>query len=131
MSSQATLDLPDEFVTSYEDFQKYPVNLVQKTAYSGFINAYMERLKDLDPKLFSHLDYCISTLDYETPQISDVSGKCIFREDEHAILTIQENDIHNDDELKAWLGHKTVTAQNEKAAQRIELTRTDPFCRFM
>lgn len=71
---QGTLKIPFEFQTSYNDFQNYPINLIYKVAYSGFINAYMERLRDQESKLFLPVDHSIATLDYNPTSLGDTNA---------------------------------------------------------
>jgi hypothetical protein len=48
----AFLPVTDEFTTSFNEAEQYPLNLVQKNCYSATLRAYNRRLEKAARKLF-------------------------------------------------------------------------------
>lgn len=45
--------IPNSFQRSYEDFESYPRNIIQKDLYSGALEAYAARLDTAEPNLLT------------------------------------------------------------------------------
>jgi hypothetical protein len=60
----ASLSVPPAFRFSYENFETYPKNLLHNSTHDAVLEAYQERLEDLDRRLFSNAPYNVRTLEY-------------------------------------------------------------------
>lgn len=49
----STLQLPEAFKQSYNNFDSYPQDLIYQTSYRGTAQAYYTRLMSAAPKLFT------------------------------------------------------------------------------
>jgi hypothetical protein len=124
----STLQLPTAFADAYRDFEKYPNNLIDQSAYLDDFTGYRKRFDDHEDLLVEHGDTRISIrfLDAEDEQIIAGSGP-LWRKYESK----------DDESLREWLGDKTpqsVSGEDSSgpsASIQPVLTKKDPKCRFM
>jgi hypothetical protein len=126
-----TLQLSDDFIKSYTEFNSFPLNLVHKATYFGAQQAYVDRLNDTSSRLFTQRD------DVEVPfrdllpsgqsKVAQFCGRPKF------LLSagFVKRYIIDDNKLKDWLGDNSVVGPNTQTTSGELATKADPKCRFM
>jgi len=53
MAARQTLQPSQEFRTSYDDYERYPQNLLYKASYKGVLRAYGSRIETAQPRFLT------------------------------------------------------------------------------
>jgi hypothetical protein len=111
----ASLSVPPAFRFSYENFETYPKNLLHNSTHDAVLEAYQERLEDLDRRLFSNAPYNVRTLEYGPT---------------NANPTFNRRDVGDEAELRDWIGDTAIGHLAQPLGGNIA-TRPDPVCRVV
>ncbi|KAL9021295.1 MAG: hypothetical protein Q9185_001500 [Variospora sp. 1 TL-2023] len=111
-----TFYIPNSFQRSYEDFESYPRNIIQKNLYSGALEAYAARLDTAEPNLLTKPE-----AELYVP----------FRDLYPLCQGPKTHNILSDDALRKWLGDRSSIDPLTSTRNGAIATKTDPICRFI
>ncbi|KAL8972469.1 MAG: hypothetical protein Q9197_002762 [Variospora fuerteventurae] len=111
-----TFNIPNSFQRSYEDFESYPRNIIQKDLYSGALEAYAARLDTAEPNLLTKAE-----AELYVP----------FRDLYPVCQGPKTQNILSDDALRKWLGDRSSIDPLTSTLNGAIATKADPICRFI